>query len=350
MNVARRHRLLPWLLVGACTARAAHPIPIAVLELGDALDRAALHSDGLAPYAVSPPRAVPPVDRTGDALGRARAAYVGGDFDACADALSGIAVDDLLAHADRDRASRVLVLSVACALGARNVADASADAATLASYGLEAHESIAPDAEALIGQAIEAQGHAAHSTIAIDGVAGAHVMIDGRADRCIAPCRVELSAGRHAIAATADGYAPAHDIVRVPDEARVELAQAPASAQLAATQWRSRVDAGLPPGDAIGAALVARFVPDRRVAIVRAGSRLDGDLVVDGLRVAVHEAPRGDVPDLLRELAYDGGVLRRPAVWQRPWFWIAVSGAAVAIAAAIVAVTYQRPIDTSVGF
>lgn len=350
VNVARRRRLLPCLLVGACAARAAHPVPIAVLELGDAIDRAALHADGLTPYPVSPPTSAAPVDRIDDALARARTAYVGGDFDACVDALFVVPIDELLVRGDREHAARVLVLSVGCEVGARNLRDAAAAAATLASYGLEAHESIAPDAEQVIGAAIEAQNNAARATVAIDGVAGAHVMIDGRADRCIAPCRVELAAGHHVIAAIADGYAPAHKVVRVPDEAHVTLDQAPASAQLAASQWRARVDAGLPSGDAVGAALVARFVPDRRVAIVRAGSHLDGELVVDGLRVAVREAPHGDAPDLLRELAYDGGVLHRPAVWQRPWFWIAVGAAAVAIAATIVAVTYQRPVDTSVGF
>ena len=74
------------------------------------------------------------------------------------------------------------------------------------------------------------------------------------------------------------------------------------------------------------------------------------NLVVDGLRVAIKEVPRGDADDLLRELAYDGRILQRPAVWQRPWFWIAVGGAAIAIAAGIVAATYQRPLHTSAGF
>jgi hypothetical protein len=42
--------------------------------------------------------------------------------------------------------------------------------------------------------------------------------------------------------------------------------------------------------------------------------------------------------------------LQRPALWQRPLFWIIASGAAVLVAGSIVAITYQRPIHTSVGF
>lgn len=345
-----RLRWLPCLLAAACTARAAHPIPIAVLELGDREAIGSLHADGLAPYEVTPPASPPaPADSTNDAIARVRAAYVAGELDACANAVAAISVEDQLARGDRASASRVLELGAACAVGARDLAGARTFADAIASYGLEPREQIAPDAERLIGQAIEAAGRAARSSLAIHGVAGAHVAVDGRPDRCVAPCELELAPGKHVIAATADGFAPAHVVVRVPDQTVVELDQAPASALLAAQQWRARTTSGASPADAVGAALVAKFVPDRRVVIVRGGPHVDGELVVDGLRVAIKEAPRGDSPELLRELAYDGGVLHRPAVWQRPWFWIAVTGAVVAIAAGIVAVTYQPRVVTSVG-
>jgi hypothetical protein len=163
------------------------------------------------------------------------------------------------------------------------------------------------------------------------------------------PCTKQLAPGEHVVAVEADGYAPAMQVVRVPDVAHITIAQPPAAAMLAAQQWRARTGRGLPAADATGAALIGRFVPDRRVAIVHGGPHLEGELVVDSTHVAAMERARGEAPDLLRELAYDGGVLHRPAVWQRPWFWIVVGGAAVVIAGAIVAATYQPPIHTTVG-
>jgi hypothetical protein len=41
----------------------------------------------------------------------------------------------------------------------------------------------------------------------------------------------------------------------------------------------------------------------------------------------LRQSPRGATPQLVREFAYDAGILQRPRVWQRPWFWIAVTGA-----------------------
>jgi hypothetical protein len=58
----------------------------------------------------------------------------------------------------------------------------------------------------------------------------------------------------------------------------------------------------------------------------------------------------GDATGAIRELAYDGGVLHRPSVFQRPWFWIAAAGAAIVIAGAIVAVTYKPEPVTGLSF
>jgi cytochrome b subunit of formate dehydrogenase len=52
----------------------------------------------------------------------------------------------------------------------------------------------------------------------------------------------------------------------------------------------------------------------------------------------------------VRELAYDAGLLRRPHVWQRPWFWIAVTGVTLALSGAIVYAVYEPDVQTMVSF
>jgi PEGA domain-containing protein len=347
-----RHDLLPCVLLCACAANVVRPIPIAVLELGDRDAIGALHAaDGLAPYEVALPAPPPqPIDDTTAAITRARTAYVHGELEACRSELVHVDIARLLADGDRVRASRALVFDAACAWGATAKRDAEADAERLASFGLELPDSaVAPDVETMIGTALERVGKEPTHALAIDGVAGARLIVDGRPGGCAVPCTKQLAPGEHVIAAEADGYAPAMQVVRVPDVTHVSIAQAPAAAVLAAQQWRARTGRGLPAADATGAALIGQFVPDRRVAVVHGGPHLEGELVVDSAHVAAMERARGETPDLLRELAYDGGVLHRPAVWQRPWFWIVVGGVAVVVAGAIVAATYQPPIHTTVG-
>ena len=49
-------------------------------------------------------------------------------------------------------------------------------------------------------------------------------------------------------------------------------------------------------------------------------------------------------------LSQGDGLLQRPKVWQRPWFWIAVAGATAAISGAIIYATYEPDVQTMVGF
>ncbi|CAN5162152.1 hypothetical protein BH11MYX1_BH11MYX1_22790 [soil metagenome] len=322
-----------------------------MLELGD---RAAIGpltaGDGLAPYPVELPAPPPqPIDTTGAALVRARAAYSRGELEACRSELAHLDVAEMLAASDRASASRSLALDIACAWAATLHAEAETHAQTFASYGLDLPETVlAPDVEAVLGTAIEHGGEARRHALAIRGAVGTRLVVDGRPAGCALPCTLDLAPGPHVLAVERDGYVPAHQVGRVPDVASVSLDQALASPELAARQWRARIGRGQPAADAIGAALVGRFVADRRVVVLHAGPRLTGELVVAGARVASKEGTRAH--ELVRELAYDGGVLHRPEVWQRPLFWIVTTGAAIVVAGAIVAVTYQRPISTSGGF
>jgi hypothetical protein len=202
----------------------------------------------------------------------------------------------------------------------------------------------------MIGSALADAGKAPHRPLAIAGEVGARLVVDGRPGGCALPCSVELGPGDHVLAVDADGFVPAVQHVRTPDVDHIAIAQQPAPADLAAQQWRARLGRGLPATDATGAALIGSFAGDKRVVFVHGDRELTGALIVSGKVAATRQAPRGDTADLVREMAYDARVLPRPAVWQRPWFWIAVSGATLAIAATIIAVTYKPPPDTSVGF
>jgi hypothetical protein len=102
----------------------------------------------------------------------------------------------------------------------------------------------------------------------------------------------------------------------------------------------------LPATDAVGVALIARLAGTPRIAFVHADGKLTGAMIVDGRLAATDNADVNNAPGLVRELAYDAKLLRRPSVFQRPWFWIATSGAAIVIAGAIVYVALR---DTPTG-
>ncbi len=288
----------------------------------------------------SPPAA--PIDVAAPVITRARAAYASGDFDACRSELAKVDVVQLLVAQNRALASRAITLEAACAWGALAKADARTAAARLASFGLELPVSaVAPDVEQLIGAAVATSGKEPRHQLAVEGEVGARLALDGRPAGCTLPCTLDVSGGDHVLAVDTDGFMPASRVVRAPDITQIKLAQQPASAQLAAQQWRARIGRGLPGTDAVGVSLIAKLAVEQRIAVLRGGSRLEGSIIVDGALRAQAVRDRGEGPPLVRELAYDGGVLQRPAVWQRPWFWIAASGAAVVIAGAIVWATYE---------
>ncbi len=347
-------RWISLLLLAACSARAAHPVPLGVLALGDraALGDLAATQEGLAVRVLeSPPPPPEPADTVAAALARARTAYVRGQLDTCLGEARTIDTAELLVASDRGRAARALALVIACNEGATLHAEARAVATRFASYGLELPEStVAPDVEALIGAEVERVGRAPRARLAIATVTGARLRVDGRPAGCEAPCTVELAPGEHVVSAEADGFAAGHASVRVPDATQASIELLPATALLAAQQWRARLGRGQPATDAIGARLIGRFALEPRVAVLVGGPRVEGALIIDGRVVARNDAPTGAAGPLLRELAYDARILRRPPVWERPWFWIAVGVGAFVVAGALVAVTYEPPVHTVVGF
>ena len=170
-------------VVGAvgCAARPAHPIPLAVLVEG-APPAKLPEVAGLAPHAlVLPPSPPAPADRTAGPLARARKAYAAGDFDTCRAELARIDVAEALAAGERDAAARALAFDAACAWGGQGVTAARAIAARLAAYGLALPDAaIAPDIEAVIGEALVAAGNARGYPIAVRGEPGARLRVDGR--------------------------------------------------------------------------------------------------------------------------------------------------------------------------
>jgi hypothetical protein len=341
--------------LAGCAPKPAQTIPVALLVDGDraavgAIEPRSVAGLELAPVVLPQPPS-PPADSSAAVVAAARASYAKGDFDACRAALAKVDVTALLATGDRTTAARALTVDGACAWGATDRSAAKAIAERLASFGLALPEiAVSPDVEHVFGDAIAAAGKAQRTQLAISGVAGARLSIDGRVAVCALPCSIDLAPGDHVLAGEADGYQPASRSVRIPDVKQIAIAQQAAPADLAATQWRARVGRGLPPADVTGATLIGKLAKQSRVAYVQGDTRLTGSLIVDGKLAATATRDRGMGAALVRELAYDGGVLQRPKLWQKPWFWIAVSAGVAVVAGTIIAITYQRPIHTDLGF
>ncbi|HWO24651.1 MAG TPA: PEGA domain-containing protein [Kofleriaceae bacterium] len=345
-------------LAPACAPTPKHALAVALLVEGDAAAVGPVAPDAvpgleLRALALPAPASTPTPAPTGDVAAlvtRARAAYAQGEHDACRAALTRVDLVAVLAAGERGVAARALTLEAACAYGARRVADAQAAAARLAALALTLPEAaVAIEVEAMIGKAIAEAGARPRHPLAVRGEAGARLAVDGRPAGCTLPCTIDLPAGDHVLAAEADGFAPAAQLVRVPDAGAAALTQAPASPELAGRQWRARLGRGLPPADLTGAALLARLTGAPRVVLLQGGARVSGALVVDGALAATGTRGRGEAPALVRELAYDARVLRRPPLWARPWFWIAATGATLLAAGATVAVTYEPEVRTRVG-
>ena len=333
-------------LVG-CAAAPKHAIAVAVLADGDSPALAANAVEGLELHAVAlPAPAAPPPDDRAAAVTRARSAYASGDFATCRGALGD--ETEMLAANQRPLAARTLMLKAACAWPDKAAAEAIAK--RFAGFGLDLPDlQVTPDVERAVTSAITDAGKTPRKPLAISGIVGARLAIDGRPGGCALPCTVDLPAGDHVIAVEADGYAPASRVVRTPQADRVGIAQEPASPELAGLQWRARIGRGLPATDAVGVALIARLAGTPRVAFIHADGKLTGAMIVDGRLAATGTADAKNAPGLVRELAYDARLLHRPSVFQRPWFWIATTGAAIAIAGAIVYVAV-RDTDTGLRF
>ncbi len=339
------------LMTSACAPMPKHPIAVAVLVDGEprpalpetSVPGLALHEIVLAP---EPPA---PADSTTTSLSLARSAYAAGDADRCRTQIANVDVPALLAAGNRSAAARALALDTACAYQGVSRDDAGRIAARLAASGLDLPaDAVAREAEDLIVAAIAAASAAPRAKLAVTGEPGARVAVDGKPSTCVTPCPLELAPGEHVIAVEADGFEPAWKTVRVPEVATIAIAQQPATAVRASSQWRARLGRGLPATDATGSSLLSLAANEPRVAYLIGGPQLTGTLIVDGKPRA--SGTGSDGPRLLRELAYDGGLLQRPKVWQRPWFWIAIAGATAVVSGAIIYVTYEPEIQTMVSF
>jgi hypothetical protein len=346
-------------LVVACAPIPNHPIPVAILVGGDRAAIGPLAPDavpGLAlrEVAIAPPEPPKPLAAIAD-VARARSAYANGDFDTCRTALAGVDIADVLAAGDRTLAARALTYATACALRAPDAAAAAALADRFASLGLDIPDSaVTPDVETLLADAIARAGAKPRTHLAVAGEIGARLAVDGRAAGCALPCTIDVAAGEHVIAAELDGFSPIAHAVRTPDVATARLAQQPAPAALAAQQWHARIAHAFPADDATGAMLIGRFAGDARIAYLAAepsaATTLAGTIVVDGALRGTAHGDRGRGADLVRELAYTGGILERPKLWQHPTFWIAVTAATLVIAGVAIWTIYQPPVDTGLKF
>ncbi|HEY0250547.1 MAG TPA: PEGA domain-containing protein, partial [Kofleriaceae bacterium] len=325
----RLARALAVLALAACGSQVAHPIPVGLLGASSraigALG-AVGEVSGLELRTVAVPAPPPPADdKVTPVLARIRTAYTHGDFDSCRTELASLDLAALLADGNRIAASRAVAFETGCAVGAMLTSEAQTSAARFASFGLElAETTVAPNVEALIGKEIERIGAMPRVPVMIASNASARLLVDGRPAGCDAPCTVELSPGDHVIAAAADGFTSMHKVVRIPDVKNVQLDLVPASALLAAEQWRARKGRGLPAADPTSAQLIGRFSGEPRVIVLTEGPRVTGELVVDGRTIAHADAPPDHTTSMIRDLAYEGGLLQRPPVWRRPWFLIAV--------------------------
>jgi len=346
-------RWLVFALFAGCAAKPQHTIPIALLVDGDRASLGALSANavsGLELHEIELPKPRPAApDPSNAAIAQARSHYATGDFDACRAVLANVDHVRLLAARERGLVARALVLDTACAWGGLDKSAAHASAAQLASFSLAMPElAVSPDVERVIGQAVATAGKAPRSPLFVRGVVGARLLIDGVEAGCTLPCTIDVTPGDHVIAVEADGYEPTAQRLRAPDAHDVTIKQQPANPDLAARQWRARVGRGQPSTDAIGAALVGKLAKQRRVAYLHGDQRLTGALVVDGKLVATANRPPHEGDALVRELAYDGGILHRPALWEKPWFWIGATAATIVIAGAVVWLVYEPDKHTRV--
>ena len=340
-------------LLAACSATPKHRIAVATIVDGDrakigALDPHAVAGLELRTFTVPAAPAAPP-DTTPAIVAKARAFYVGGEFEACRAELAKIDVGKLLEAQQRALAGRVLAFDAACAYGAKAPELARGIAQKLARMGLELPDApFAREEETLLTQAIANAGSEPRHTIVVDGLAGARLFVDGKPAGCTLPCTVLAPAGDHFLAVELDGYTPTSRWATVTQKTSVVLNPRPASPEIALAQWRARVGRGLAPADAVGAKLIAQLSGQPRVVYLAGGPQIAGTMIVDGEQKASDE--RDAAVPLVRDLAYDAGVLKRPALWQQPTFWIVTSIAVAAVAGAIVYAVYEPEVRSDLEF
>ncbi|MDQ3335597.1 MAG: PEGA domain-containing protein [Myxococcota bacterium] len=339
--------------VVACSATPKHRIAVTTIIEGDrrrvgALEPHAVAGLELRPFEL-PAVPPPPADDAPAIIAKARAAYVGGEFEACRAQLAKIDLDKLLLAEQRALAGRSIAFDAACAYGAKAEALANGLAQRLARMGLDLPDApFARGEETLLTSAITNVGKEPRHAITVGGLAGARLFVDGKPAGCTLPCTIDAPAGDHFVAVEADGYAPVSRWLTVSKATTVNFDPRPASPALALAQWRARIGRGLAPNDAVGAKLIAQVTGQPRVAFLQGGKRVSGTMIVDGEIEATDE--RETAVPLVRELAYDARVLKRPALWQQPIFWIATSIAVAAVAGVVIYAVYEPDVESNLEF
>jgi hypothetical protein len=296
--------------------------------------------------------------------------FIAGDGSRCRERLAAVDLARLLAHRQRTVVARALLLDARCAEGLGNSAAADARFEEFASYELELAEAggvLSPTLRSRFDRALAQVGTAPRMRVHIEGPVGGRLLVDGKPAGCALPCSQRLGRGPHVVAVEADGFALAWRKLMVEAATTVALPQTPATAEEATQQWHARVGNGFAPDDLVGLGLLHRLAKDDRTVYLRvtstapggtsASAGLTGALLVrrlgQGLGQETTVAARGHrlglaaAPELVRQLAIDGKILRSP----RPrWFWPVLVGSALASALVTAAILYQPETRTQLEF
>lgn len=288
-------------------------------------------------------------------LAAARKAYVSAGFAECLKQLEGdAAAAELLSSGERLLAARLLAWRTACHTGANQPQPARAAAEALAAFQLALPEdvgSMTPDVEALLARTISSVSATPMRKVRVESTpSGASVEVDGRPAACTTPCTVDVLAGAHVVRLSVDGYTPAWKLVA--EEAPPAFTLEAASPELAATQWRARLQHGDAFDSEASVKLLSSALRAPRMAVVTseaaAPKTLRGALTIDGVLTTRAER-EGDAEGLMRDLLVRGKVVEEaPPLYQRWPFWLAVGVAAVAAGTTTAIVVGTRQTVTSV--
>lgn len=297
-----------------------------------------------------------PIPAASQAVGLARKAWVGADFQAC---LALLEDDELVKRAleqnDRTTAARTLAWRVACKVGARQTEAARRDGTWLAVLQLPLPEDVGlmtPEVEGLLNtvrREVDAQPRS--NVLVSSDVRDAVFALDGRPASCISPCHMQLARGLHIVKVSADGYIPtATPFTVAGDETSVTVKAPAADPSLAARQWQQRRSAGEPFDGGRSMLLLSIALRSARVLVVGPGDtagRVRGALAIDGVVQARGE--RDGAQALVRDLLVRGKVYEPSTpLWKRWPFWVAVGAAVVATGVTTGLVLANRPVTTRV--
>jgi hypothetical protein len=212
--------------------------------------------------------------------------------------------------------------------------------------------STTPEVESAIAAAQKQVAAAPRVTLSIEASAIGSVSVDGRPGACTTPCAIDLPEGEHVVRIDADGMTPEVRSVRVaaPQSAtRVELQSAPPEA--AARQWTAKYGDRGDVDSEPSMRLLSTALRAPRLLLVqadtgRAGPRLRGTLAMDGA-VAMRAERGDDAQALVRDMLHL--ITNEQPLYQRPVFWLAIAGAALAAGAGTF-VLLNPTVKTSVRF